>query len=132
VAAEILLGDAIDRLLETRGNGEAALVRADQMALSIGQAAGLFDGLGTYEAGDFEHGFAERPVLKLSDGERANLVGAWVKAGVPLRTALKRVGWSAEEIAGMDEDMQAEKELNASFADAMLNAAQTQFDQGVA
>ena len=46
VAAELLLGDAIDRLLEARGNAETALVRADQMALTIGEAAGIFRGDG--------------------------------------------------------------------------------------
>lgn len=131
VAAELLLGDAIDRLLEARGNAEAALVRADQMALTIGQALGIFDGLGSYEAGDFDHSFGERPVLQLSDGERAALVAAWVAAGVPLRTALRRVGWSEADVARMDEDMLAEKQLNANFADAVLERAQTQFDQGV-
>lgn len=131
VAAELMLGDAIDRLLEARGNGEAALVRADQMALTIGQAAKIFDeDVGKYEDGDFDHTFAERPVLKLSDGERAALVQAWVKAGLPLRTALRRVGASEDEISRMDEDMQAEKELNANFANAVLEQAQTNFDQG--
>ena len=94
--------------------------------------AGLFEGLGEYAEGDFDHGFAERPVLKLSDGERAALVKAWVSAGVALRTALRRVGWSADDIAGMDEDKQTEKALNATFADAMLESERTQFDQGVA
>jgi hypothetical protein len=131
VAAEMLLGDAIDRLIEARGNAEAALVRADQMALTISQAAGIIDDIGTYENGDFDHTFAERPVLKLSDAERAALVTAWVQAGVPLRTALRRVGWSQEDVTGMDEDMQLEKALNANFADAVLNQAQTNFDQGM-
>lgn len=132
VAAELLLGDAIDRILEARGNAETALVRADQMALTIAQAAGLVSDIGDYANGDFDHTFAERPVLKLSDGERAALVQAWVTAGVPLRTALKRVGWSEDEVIGMDEDAQTEKVLNANYADAVLNQAQTQFDRGEA
>jgi hypothetical protein len=131
VAAELLLGDAIDRLLEARGNAETALIRADQMALTIGQAAGIFGGLGEYEAGAFDHTFAERPVLKLSDGEVAKLVGEWVKATVPLRTALRRVGWSEDEISRMDEDAGTERTLNANYADVILNQVQTQFDQGM-
>lgn len=132
VAAELLLGDAIDRLLEARGNAEAALVRADQMALTIAQAAGIVEDIGAYENGDFDHHFAERPVLKLSDGERAALVQAWVTAGVPLRTALKRVGWSEDDVISMDDDMSMEKTLNANFADAVLSQAQTNFDRGIA
>lgn len=131
VAAEMLLGDAIDRLLEARGNAEAALIRADQMALTIGAAAGIFADVGAYEDGAFDHSFAERPVLKLSDNERAALVQSWVQAGVPLRTALRRVGWSEDDIANMDMDMEEERTLNANLADAVLNQAQTQFDQGV-
>ena len=130
VAAELLLGDAIDRILEARGNAETALVRADQMALTIAQAAGLVSDIGDYANGDFDHTFAERPVLKLSDGERAALVQAWVKSNVPLRTALRRVGWSEDEIIRMDDDAQTEKVLNANYADAVLNQAQTQFDRG--
>lgn len=130
VAAELLLGDAVDRLLEARGNAEAALVRADQMALTIGQAVGIFANLGSYAAGVFDHAFAERPVLKLTDAQRADLVAAWVKAGVPLRTALRRVGWSQDEIHAMDEDLAEEKQLNANYADAVLSQAQTNFDQG--
>lgn len=132
VAAELLLGDAIDRLLEARGNAEAALVRADQMALTIAQAAGLVADIGAYENGDFDHTFAERPVLKLSDSERAKLVQEWVKSNVPLRTALKRVGFSEEDIISMDNDMAMEKTLNANFADAVLTQAQTNFDRGIA
>lgn len=130
VAAELLLGDAIDRLLEARGNAEAALVRADQMALTIMQAASIVEDIGEYEAGDFDHAFAERPVLTLSDAERAALVTAWVQAGVPLRTALRRVGWSEDDVTQMDEDMQTERQLNANFVDAVLERAQTSFDQG--
>ena len=130
VAAELLLGDAVDRLLEARGNAEAALVRADAMALTIGQAVGIFAGLGEYAAGAFEHGFAERPALKLTDEQRAALVTAWVKAGVPMRTALRRVGWSQDEIDAMDEDLAEEKRLNANYADAVLSQAQMNFDQG--
>ena len=132
MAAELLLGDAIDRIIEARGNAETALVRADQMALTIAQAAGLVSDIGDYANGDFDHTFAERPVLKLSDGERAALVQEWVKSNVPLRTALKRVGWSQDEIIGMDEDAATEKVLNANYADAVLNQAQTQFDRGEA
>lgn len=131
VAAELLLGDAIDRLLEARGNAEAALVRANQMALTIGQNAAIFEGLGNYEAGDFDHTFADRPAIAMPEAQRAELVASWVKAGVPLRTALRRVGWSEEDLTTMDGDMQAERVQQRTFADAVLTAAQTDFDQGL-
>ena len=88
--------------------------------------------MGAYEDGDFDHTFAERPVLKLSDGERATLVGLWVESGVPLRTSLRRVGWSEDDISNMDVDAAAEKVQNADFASAVLDQAQRQFDRGEA
>jgi hypothetical protein len=63
VAVRLRMTGAIDRVLEARGNAEAALVRANQMALTIGASAGLFDRIGRFEDGDFEHGFAERTVV---------------------------------------------------------------------
>jgi hypothetical protein len=131
VAAELLLGDAIDRLLEARGNAEGALIRADQMALTIGIAGGIFDeALGTYEDGALDHMFADRPVLTTSESERAKQVEVWVKSGLPLRSALRRVGFSEDELTAMDDDAATEKVNNASFADAVLGQAQRQFDRG--
>ncbi len=97
-AMERMLGDAVDRLLSARALAENALQRAHAMALTIGQAVGLFRNLGSYEAGDFEHAFAERAVFPASELEDAQTVQAWVAAGMPLPAALKRVGWSDEEI----------------------------------
>lgn len=130
VAIRYLMEAAVDRLIEARGNAEAALIRAQQMALTIGQATGLFSGLGSYEAGDFEHTFTERPVLTLAELERAQVVQTYVAGGVPLTTATQRAGWSEAE----REDMVAEKEkeqasVQQGLAAAMLNA-QTTFDQG--
>jgi hypothetical protein len=131
VAIEMVLGDTIDRLLEARGNAETALVRADQMALTIGIASGIFDpALGTYEAGAFDHIFADRPVLTTSEGERSAQVKVWVEAGLPLRAALKRVGFSDDEVADVDNDAAAEQVQQATFADAVLSQAQRQFDRG--
>ena len=132
-AARILLGDAIDRLNETRGNAENALARADAMALSIGQAVGLFSpDLGTYDAGDFDHTFAKRSLFAPDDAETAEIVTAWGAAGVPLRTALKRAGWSDDDIVALDTDAQTEKANSASFADALFERVSTQFEQGKA
>lgn len=133
-AARLLLGDAADRLSEARGNAEAALIRANQMALTVGQAVGLFDdGIGRFGAGAFEHTFAERPLLFGDDqGEETEVVAQMVQAGIPLRTALRRMGWSEEELAELDADRQAEQVTQRSFADAVLSAAERDFDQGIA
>ena len=53
-----------------------------------------------------------------------------VRAGVPLRTALRDEGWDDADIAQMDADAQAERVAQANYASAVLGAAQRQFDAG--
>ena len=131
-AATILLGDAVDRALEARGNAETALARADAMALTIGQSAGLFGDLGgDYASGAFVHTFAERPLMASSEADEAELVQAWVQTGVPLRTALRRVGWDDTDIVTMDADRQIETLAQRSMSEAMIAAAERDFDQGL-
>lgn len=130
VAIRYLMEAAVDRLIEARGNAEAALIRAQQMALTIGQATGLFSGLGSYDAGDFEHTFKERPVLTLAEFERAQIVQTYVSATVPLQTATRRAGWSEAERDEMEQERQQEQVNQASGLGAALLNAQTAFDQG--
>lgn len=130
-AIRYLLGAAIDRLVEARGNAEHALVRAQQMALTIGANAGLFPNLGgTFESGAFDHSFAARPVLELSEGDQADIVKVYFDAGVPLPTATKRAGWSADEIVELENDLAKKAtEEQTQMALALVNA-QRNFDQG--
>lgn len=130
VAIRYLMEAAVDRLIEARGNAEAALIRAQQMALTIGQATGLFSGLGSYEAGDFAHTFKERPVLTLAEMERAQIVQTYVSGGIPAQTAARRAGWSETERDSMEQERQQEQVNQASgLGEALLNA-QAAFDQG--
>ena len=132
VAIRYLMEAAVDRLIEARGNAEAALIRAQQMALTIGQATGLFNNLGSYEAGDFVHTFKERPVLTLAEMERATITKTYTDGGVPLQTATRRAGWSETEREDMAKDKEEEQaQVQQGLATAMLNA-QTNFDQGMA
>ena len=129
VAVRLLLSDALDRLMEARGNAETALVRAQQMALTIGQNAGLFSGLGTYEGGDFEHSFAGREVFPLSAEEKGAITKTMTEAGFPLMFAARKAGYSEEDIVQLEKDQTAEQERNATMASAALGAAQTRLDQ---
>lgn len=45
-----------------------------------------------------------------------------VASGIPLRTSVRREGWTEAEIAQMDEDRQAESEWQESLGDRMLTA----------
>ena len=80
-ALRYMLEAAVSRLLEARGNGEAAFVRANEMCLSIGQNAGLFKNLGTFESGAFDHAFKPRPVLTPDKLEMAQTAVSWAGAG---------------------------------------------------
>lgn len=103
VAIRYLLNGAINKLQAARGNAEAALIRAQQMALTIGQNVGLFSGLGDFESGAFDHEFAKRGVLDVPEFEQAQTLQAYNSAGVPVEVAVKRLGWSEQEIEDLTE-----------------------------
>lgn len=95
------MAPAISRVEEARGSGEAAIVRADMMALEIAQNLKL-DGFtelaGTLDDGGLEHKFADRDVLPLTGKEKAETGKTMVEMGVPLAQVLVRVfGWTEEE-----------------------------------
>jgi hypothetical protein len=107
-ARRIHLAPAIDRALEARANCEEALIRLDQMALTIGQNAGLplFANLGTFEAGAFAHRFATRDVLPSDRLEEAQADLAEAQALVQQMALLvsappvllERAGYTSEQV----------------------------------
>lgn len=116
VAVRLLLGDAEDRALEARGNLEAVLIRADQMALTMGARAGLFPNLGgTYENDAFEHDFADRAIFPETSQEeaqeeltKAQAFASLRTAGMPAVTALERVyGYKGDELKTVTDAMVA-------------------------
>lgn len=124
VAIDLLLSDAEDRLLEARGNGEAGMIRAQQMALSIGQAMGLPgfspSEIGTYDTGSFDHRFRTREALPMTELQRLDLIGKATQAGLPLVTGMRRAGYSDEEIEQTIEDQVAERKRALNEARAYL------------
>jgi hypothetical protein len=60
----------------------------------------------------------------------ALITKTYVEAGMPLTTVLRDDGWDDADLAQMEEDRQAEKVAQASYADAVLSQAQRQFDAG--
>lgn len=130
-AMQILLGAAIDRALEVRGNAETALALANAMALSMG-ANRLFRDIGRYETGDFMHSFLSRDVIPLSDMELAEEQKIYVDMGAPLKTVLRRGGWSEADLQQMEDDQAEQQERQQqTLASAVLNA-QRQMDSGAA
>lgn len=109
-AVRYMLSDAIDRAIEVRGNAESALLRANQMALTIGSLAQIpgFRDIGSFRDGDFVHRFKERPIIPMSEVEQAQAAAMWKGAGLPLAIYLKREGWTDEEIAELHAERDAE------------------------
>jgi hypothetical protein len=131
-AVRMLLAPAISRTVEARGNAENALIRADQMALTMGQNANLWD-VGNYAAGDFEHCFEERDVLPNDELERAqaqqadgNALAQMTSAGMPLEMAVQEVfGWSEERAAQFTEDRLAAIQREQALAQSDVPADPT-------
>lgn len=109
-AISLVYQDASDRVVEARGNYDGALVRAQQMALSIGGMRRYehFEsfGLESYERGDEEHRIGSRSVL--ASGVDAQQIDLAVKVGVPGRFLWDKLGldFSQAEL----EEMRAEEE----------------------
>lgn len=74
-AIRYMLTPALARAQAARANAEAALVRAHQMALTIGKINGLpgFTELLDYETGALNHWFAERDIIPISEDEQAGI-----------------------------------------------------------
>ena len=131
-AIRLLLGDAIAKAKEARGTAEAALARADAMALTIGAAVGLdgFSGLGDYAAGDFAHTFAERDIIALSDLDKLVDVILLTDTRMPLLTILREMGWDEERINQLTADKEQEAEQSQALLGTTMAAAQKNFDRG--
>lgn len=69
-------------------------------------------------------------VRTVQPAAEADVVGRLVAAGVPLKTALRRGGWTEGDLSMLDEDKAAESASQASLAQEMLNRARAQFDAG--
>lgn len=126
VALLRIMSGAIDRATEARGNAEAALIRADQIAISIGQAMRIpgFN-IGVFERGELDHTFKKRPIIpsdgladaqaKLADGQAA-LVRK--QLGVSEQQILSELGYQADDIARMaDENAQAQVNIGPALID---------------
>jgi hypothetical protein len=118
-ALRLLLGDAIAKVEEARVSAVQALIKAHQMALTIGVAAGIpsFKGVGTYDAGDFDHTITLPDVLPLTMDERLSLASQKRGLGIPQITLWKEMGYTEDEIT----EMQAAAEQERSVTEQMLS-----------
>jgi hypothetical protein len=133
---QMLLSQAGQRVLEVRGSLERALVRAQMMAISIAQAAGLPgfepDVVGSWEAGTIEHGFEERDVFETPMAIKATTMKELVAAGWPVKLAMRRAGFSEEDVNEYDVLAAEESLRQQTTLAAQLSRQQALFDSGAA
>ena len=120
-AISLVYQDASDKVVEARGNYDGALVRAQQMGLSIGglrRYRGFESfGLMSYEQGNEEHSIGSRPVL--ASGVDAQQIELAVKTGVPNRFLWDKLGLSFTQTE-LEEMRQEEEEANRTPEPFML------------
>lgn len=103
VAIETLMMPAVGLITESMGNYDSALVRAQEMAITIGGHHGFagFESfnLNSYAAGDLQHSIKARSVIRDRIG-RSEKIAALTSAGSnPLaRLILKELDYSDDEI----------------------------------
>jgi hypothetical protein len=97
-------------VLQRRAGYDDAMVRAHQMAISIGAIKGYpgFEGftVDSYSQGYLEHSVGPRPVFavdsmaKVAEAQaRATVIKTLTDAGVSIEAAMREAGWGDEEIA---------------------------------
>jgi hypothetical protein len=97
-------------VVQRRSGYDDAMVRANQMAISIGAIKGYpgFEGFTSesYARGEIDHSIGSRPVFSVDTGAkiaeslaRAQVVKTLTDAGVSKESAMRQAGWSEEEIA---------------------------------
>ena len=123
----------INKVQERRPNYDAALVRAQQMAVAIGGFRGYdtaFSGFGldSYANGTLDHTIKERPVFSkdpLDDLEVEaalwNAAAAAKTAGIPLTMFLRRQGWAENQI--QDIENSPENQARLAMLDSSMIAS---------
>lgn len=133
-AARIMMTDAIDKIVEARGNAMQALVRANQMALTMGKAIGIteFAGLGEFDDGGLDHHYEPRDAIAISETERwemeeakAQAAKAQQESGISVAQTLRDRGYTDAQIAAMQLERDGER---SSTVDGVL----ANFDRGQA
>lgn len=133
---ELLLKQATQRVLDMRETLERGLVRAQMMALTLGQRAQL-DGfapseIGTYETGGLGHAFAKRDVFEATLAAKAAALKALTGAQVPTKLAMQTAGF-AQAVVDAYDGAAAEQALRErmTLAGALARARQ-EADSGAA
>lgn len=123
------------RVIRRRSNYDSGLIRAQQMAMSMGGLGGYEDYSWvtpeSYNNGDLDHAIGERAVFSTSElsrleeeEQRGKTLKSLTDAGVPLRLAMGRAGFTEEDIGA------AQREKDKDARDAVERARSLGFSDG--
>lgn len=127
VALERVLGAPVARGREARTSMEAALIRAQQMCVTLGQVQGYEPvmGLGSYESGALAHRFRDRSILAQglidlfeTERARADAITALVGAGYSREDAMIRLGEAEDFVTKTLEKREDERLAENPFGPA--------------
>lgn len=134
----LLLNQAEQRVLEMRDGLGRGLARAQMMALTIAQVAGIepetFGAgiIGTYDDGGIEHAFADETIFTASTSARAEEAKSLVAAGTPLKLALQIAGYEAWVLDKVEEESAAQALRERTTLAAQLQRQRALLDSGAA
>jgi hypothetical protein len=124
----LLLDAALSQAREASRSFVSGLVRACQIALTMGIYQGLFDAsLGNYAAGDFDFDVTAGQAFEPSMDDKAITLGALKSAGLALPSAMKLAGFSQDEI-DENNDLAEQEQANKLTA---LKTTLTNINSGV-
>lgn len=140
-AIRFKLTPAVDQVEGVRAVALEKLAQADAMALTFGRVNGLaeFAGIGSFDAGDFEHTFEPKDVLPIgafeegqAEAQLAQSYATWRTAGLPDIEALQRAGYTKAEATRIVRLAATEAEEAMQRQQALLEAQpdQQQGDDG--
>lgn len=122
-AIRTLLGAAVDRATQAQSNYVEGTVRANQMAITIGQFQGIFpSSLGTFDGGQLVHSIKFGDPFPMDVQEIGQALQALTSGGLPFKLALKKLNFSEEEInEAVAEKEREEAKRNEDLANSMLS-----------
>jgi len=125
VAVKLRYSDAIDKIIMAQGTFDAALVRAQQMAVTVA-AVNHYPGfedfdINSYERGDLAHAIAPRPVVDDTLSKQEKLTALPQASSQPpevARTMFEEMGYDKSKVDLMVKDIILQRELEARTAAA--------------
>jgi len=129
------------KVQQRRANYDAALVKLNQMAISIGAIQGYpgFDGFSetSYDDGELKHRIGDRPIFQMTDIDKYEedkifweAAKSAKDAGMPLELYLEFAGWTKERLEMVKNALQERRETSLRISGGQVGNTQNPQDGG--